>query len=371
MIVDPEAIRVAALLSNKLDEAIRSSPGAEPYVKALDHAKNFWSGLLQFQRTLDLFKPKGERTASFGERVYRAFSGDDPEILTEQGALAAIRVLRGSPTGLAEFRGALARDAMRNPGRIPTLLQNMDVVAGLPNGKEVFPASLRNQLEAFQARLANADVGQLEAQIKEFQSGAITAQRIISGGAENIEYVRTMLRQGIWTEDQLRGYIMYDLAEKSLETGKDRGARVLDPAKYQRELQRVKSAGLYDLLPARSRRLLDDVELLTSFLRDAGDIGSGMAAGTINQRRLQSPRLSPVFWYAVAKQKYVAFQAYLASTPAFIRAFGYGDRPPTDWRATRQTLRLATEAMARSNDRANISPAEASTEVQPQQQEQP
>jgi hypothetical protein len=365
MIVDPESIRVAAILSKSLDDSIRNSPGAQSYVAALDHSKNFWSGILQFQRSMDLFKPKGDRTASYGERVYRAFAGDDPELLTEQGALAALRVLRGDEKGLLEFRGAVARDAMRNPDRIPTLLQNMDVVRGLPNGQEIFPVSLRNQLEAFQARLANADYGQLNEQIKAFQSGAVTAQKIIEGGRQSLDQVNMLLRQGIWTPDQLRGYILFDLAQKVQQTGQTRGAQMIDPAKYQAELKRLKESGLLDLLPASSRQLLEDVDTLTQFLNTSSDIGSGMASGTINQRRLQSPLASPVYWYSTFKQKYVGLQAWLGAQPNFVRLMGYGERPPKDWRMVREVARLATESMARMPQTTDLTEGQPSTEVTP------
>lgn len=365
MVVDPESIRVAAILSNALDTSIRGTPGAEDYVKALDHAKDYWSGILRFQRSMDLFKPKGDQTASYGERVYRAFAGDDPELLTEQGALAALKVLRGDEKGLKEFRGAIARDAMRNPDRIPTLLQNMDVVRGLPNGQEIFPVSLRNQLEAFQARLANADYGQLNDQITAFQNGAVTASKMIEGGRQSLDQIKMMLRQGVWTPDQLRGYVLFNLAEKVQQTGQTRGAKMIDPAKYQAELKRLEDSGILDLLPASSRALLRDVNTLTEFLNVSSDIGSGMASGTINQRRLQSPLASPVYWYSTLKQKYIGLQAWLGAQPAFIRAMGYGEKPPADWRMLRQVARLATEAMARVPQTADLTSGQPSTEVQP------
>lgn len=362
--VDPEAIRVAAALSASLDEAMRASPGASEYFKNIDTAKNHWANILRMQRSMDLFAPTSDRTMSYGERAYRAFSGGDSELLTEQGALAAFKILSSKPGAIEEFRGAIARDALRDPSKINNLLQTADRLAALPNGRELFPVSLRNQLEAYQARLANADFGQIDAQIKAFQSGAQTARTMIDRG--NVEEIKMLLRQKVWTQDQLRGYVLTQLADRSEQTGATRGAQLLDPEKYQKELRRLEAAGILDLLPAKTQQLLEDVETVTQFIRTSTDIGSGMAAGTINQRRAQNLPINPVAIYGTLKAKQVAIRAWLGSRPNFVALMGFGTKPPRDWRMTREVLRLATEAIARSNLRPDLSQEPTTTAEEPQ-----
>lgn len=368
MIVDPEAIRVASALSAKLDESIRGTPGAEGFNAALDHSKEYWDRILKFQRTMGLFQPKGEQTASYGEQVYRAFAGGDAELLTEQGALAALKVLRHRPNGLVEFRGAVARDALRNPDRINALLQTIDIVRGLPNGQEIFPVSLRNALEAYRARLANADYGQLDAQIKAYESGAKTAATMIERG--NVDEIRMLLRQKVWTVDQLRGYVLGRLAEQSEETGATRGARILDPGRYNKELERLRAAGILELLPASSRALLEDVKLMTEFIDTSDSLSTGaMASGSINVGRAANAPVSPAALWQSYKQAKLAARAWLGSQPRFVALMGYGSKPPTDWRMTREVARLATEALARSNPRTDLStqPSQPLSAEQPEE----
>lgn len=355
MIVDPEAVRVASALSRSLERDLRASPGGEMYFGALDSAKSYYQDLLRFQRTMTLFKPQKEREVGWGEAAFNAFQRDDG-LLTEEGVKASLRLLARHPEGVAGFRGAVVTDLLRHPDKITDTLITMDRIRGFPGGEELFPRSLRNQVEAYRSALNNTDHGILQREIDTFTDGARQADKIMAdlyAGGDRASaasaQMEALLRAKVWTPDQLRGYTISNLVRESTDKAPSQGVEQLDPQAYRVAVDRLKATPVWRLLDARSQRMIEDVRFMTEFVTNANSIESGsMAAGSINVGQGANLILEPSTWWAKFRAAKAGYKAWYAAQPAIINLYGRGATAPGnpgDWRLTREMLRVATSAL--------------------------
>jgi hypothetical protein len=325
---------MASRLFSALRKDVRQSTGNQRFQEAADAADNFWANrasmLDSFSFVDQLDKIGG------GELVYRSFLSNPTEAMAQQ----AMGLM--PPARKSEFQAAFINDLLSDPKQIGAKLENL----GEGVVRRVLPESARGILGRFQREVGRLDSGALATVLRtEMDAGERFRSLIENNDAQGL---RLLLRDQQIPADEVRARVMQNLLNDSSNI--DRGRIVLDPQKYIRAVERYKEKGFLQTLTPAQRKIVNDFEKLSSFLRSAADAGSSIAGAELASSQITAASNPARALSGRLKMAQLGLAARMGQNETYIKSFA-GAEVPEGYPLTRATMLALTQVSRDLADR--------------------
>jgi hypothetical protein len=325
---------MASRLFSALRKDVRQSTGNQRFQEAADLADKFWANrasmLDSFSFVDQLDKVGG------GELVYRSFLSNPTEAMAQQ----AMGLM--PPARKSEFQAAFINDLLSDPKQIGARLENLgDGVV-----RRILPESARGILGRFQREVGRLDSGSLATVLRtEMDAGERFKALIENNDAQGL---RLLLRDQQIPADEVRARVMQNLLDESSNI--ERGRIILDPQKYIRAVERYKEKGFLQTLTPAQRRIVEDFEKLSSFLRSAADAGSSIAGAELASSQITAASNPAKALSGRLKMAQLGLAARMGQNETYIKSFA-GAEVPEGYPLARATMLALTQVSRDLADR--------------------
>lgn len=243
-----------------------SNTGDAAYRKAVGHANSHWKNSRKNLRAFGWLEDLQDELGG-GERAYRRLMSGD---LTMREAV----FLNGhmKPKQKRQFLNSFYTDMLRNPEKISTTLTAMDVA-----GEKLIPKPVRQVLQSYSRHIERSNASFVTSLVKQHAEEASRLQQLVDAGKPR--EIRSLIASGELTPDQVSESIIHNFVSSSTEYVN--GQYLISPKRYQAAYKQLKDNGILPLLNRRSKSLIEDTKLYTSFLKSGNDAGNSIAAANI------------------------------------------------------------------------------------------
>lgn len=323
--------RLATKMLRSLHEDVLTNPqgaAVEGAAEAFERANSLWADRSKVLDALAFSRATRDQVGS-GERLFNALTGD----ITEEVAKTIKKELPASE--FQSFQAALVTDLMRSPDRIPSRLQQLGRA-----GEILVPKEMRNTLEVFRRNMRDIDAGILSELFARRAADAGTVSEVIERGTP--QDMANLVGQGVIGRDDLQKLIFQDALDKT--TSFVDGRLQVNPLEFTGHVEKLKSGKFWPFLSSSQRKMLEDLEVYSSFIKSS-DSGSSIAAAEIAARQLQ-PLTNPVgALEARAKQIQIGIAAEIANSDTMARIMSGQGEKAQPMKALRASVMFTIQAL--------------------------